>query len=789
MTDVMSGGARGGVGIRIFVQGGEVARRTINQIGDDWKKMWAGVSLGERSANPALRGLSAVSQEVQGGVSDLAGRAGILGTGLSAMGVAGVAAAAALGGVALAATQAKGAMDWADALEDSAAKINIGVEALQEWRFAAQEAGGTAEDADAAIDGFQKKLGEAMAGGRAAKWFERLGFDRDSLRTFGSTEEALDAVIDRISALGSEADRAAVSDKLGLSPLIPLIRQGSDAIAAMRQEARDLGLVMDEQMVKRGAEAAREFEVMSQVIDLQLKQAFVDLGPVLVDLMRLVAGLAREINVFLNSFKAVTDRSNAHLERESQKIVQAQGRLLTANNVERPEQLGGSARRIYENLQARRVTINGLLFARGLDLDGGPKPGASLVDIGGSSRGGGGGRSGAAERAAREAEQRDQRRQRAEDETRRVEREFDDISFASAGEGAERESPQTRAQLNIRKITADVIDRFRELDRQVADYVKSGGLRGLSEEEANAIKVREQQIEAIKIGIENDKAAREAARDRLRREGEADQAALELLDLNTQLVEDVRARRKAERELLVATQAAARRQIQNDPDLSEADRTVKLGRFDRIAGLEIDLFDADARRELKDQFRSYGHELADAIRTERLGEHIAERMQARLMDMALDGLFDFLNPRGQTGGTNWLAKGLQIAGSALGFGGGRAGGGPTRGGFRYDLAEDGRPELFMLGGQGQVTSAAESARLLREMFAGYAPPSGANGGRVPSAERLELDVSPSPYFDVRVRRVAGPVAESAARRGAAGAVGFVQATSEEVERGHHMMKG
>lgn len=53
-------------------------------------------------------------------------------------------------------------------------------------------------------------------------------------------------------------------------------------------------------------------------------------------------------------------------------------------------------------------------------------------------------------------------------------------------------------------------------------------------------------------------------------------------------------------------------------------------------------------------------------------------------------------------------------------GGGRAGGGPTRGGFRYDLAENGRPELFMLGGRGEVYSAGQTVRMLQQAAGGGA---------------------------------------------------------------------
>lgn len=52
------------------------------------------------------------------------------------------------------------------------------------------------------------------------------------------------------------------------------------------------------------------------------------------------------------------------------------------------------------------------------------------------------------------------------------------------------------------------------------------------------------------------------------------------------------------------------------------------------------------------------------------------------------------------------------------FGGGRAAGGPTEKGQFYSTVEHGRPELFMLGGQGHVVGAVETARMIEQMGEG-----------------------------------------------------------------------
>jgi hypothetical protein len=75
----------------------------------------------------------------------------------------------------------------------------------------------------------------------------------------------------------------------------------------------------------------------------------------------------------------------------------------------------------------------------------------------------------------------------------------------------------------------------------------------------------------------------------------------------------------------------------------------------------------------------------------------------------------------------------------------------------------------MIGGSGHVTSAVETARMLRESMAetgGYGrAPAGAGMGEV-----LEVRVDKSSLFDVEVRRVARPLAQQARVAGATDAV-------------------
>lgn len=764
MTDTTMGG-RGGVGIRLFVEGGEVVKRTFGQIADSGKRMWTEIAAGEQSANPAMVGLSRTSQGAQQGMEALGARAGTAGIALQGFGAIGVATAAGLGALVLALNQARAAMDWADEIADSAQKINIGVEALQEWRFVAVDAGGDARDAGAAIDGFQKKLGEALAGGRAAKWFERLGFSKDDLEAFSSTEEALDTVIGRVAALGTEAERAAVADKLGLGPLTAAIREGSDAIDDMRARARELGVVMEAETIQRAADAQREMEVLSQVIDLQLKQSFIELGPVLVDLLKLVAEFTGAIAALAESWKAFDLKSSSYLRREDQRLSEGITQLLRRAGADSPADLSPSERTVFERLNARRGRIAQEMADRAASRPAPSTPGGTrLIDIDTPRSRGGGGRG---NDAAREAERRAREQERLLEQLARMETTAERSWFQTMyGPGGPRES---RLELALAQVAMDREAWVAQRDALAAELEKVGLL-----DEANKARLEELDALQVEASRARDAAAlreeeRRLAAERLDAERASDEHAIDLLAIDEQLAANARDRTAIARRILELQQALERKllaaDLEADETLSPEERARRLGLTDERHRRELGLFDHQERERLREDFRSYGREVVDAIEAGRIGEHIGDELKARLIDMALNGLFDVFGPRGggKGGGGSLLDMGARLVGSLFGMGPGRAGGGDLWKGYRHPVVETGRPELLLIGGRGQVTGAEETARLLRDMAG--AGPAGANGGRMAGGAEdggFEVTVRAADGLRAEVRRVSREEARDAA---------------------------
>lgn len=718
MNAAAAGG--GGVGIRLFVSGGEVVKRSFDQIADSGRKMWAEVALGQRAANPAVRALSAGVGEARNGIEAFAGRAGIAGTALGAFGVAGLGAAVALAGVAAGLAKAREAMAFADEIDDAANKLDIGTTALQQYRYAMIAVGGSAQDADTAIQSFTSKLGEAQAGGRALKWFERLGFTREQLQSYETAEEALGDVIGRLAGLNKETERAAVSSKIGLGSMLALTREGEAGVAALMQSALDLGYVLDEELVTQGAAANQRFEEMSTIIDVQLKSAFVSLAPVILELGGFLTDLARTIADVADSWRDLDQRSTQGLRRQDQRLAQAQLDLLEGQSS--PNDLRGYQKMRWDGINIQRARIAVQLQGRG-DREPGNEGGQELDDPATSDRRGGRGsdHSAAARREDREAEQRADRLTRFEDQredlSRRILRATDD-EFRSLSE---------RAGLEVSGLALALDQRRRTIERAVLEHERTEGLRGLSRVEADQLIAKEEELAAIETSRVDWRERRELAARRLDAEEQAAENAIALLEIDEALATNGEARHRIEREILELTQEMERKRrkqvLDADPNLDDAARDEQMKMFTAIQARQTALFEVQEQTRLREEFKSYGREVVEAIQDGRIGEYIGERIKERLLDGALNSLFNnFFSGREETGGG--LIGSLVRFGSGL-FkdGGGRAAGGDVRDGMAYRMAEHG-PELLLMGTKGQVTSAAETAKMVKELAGPGSGPQG-----------------------------------------------------------------
>jgi hypothetical protein len=278
-------------------------------------------------------------------------RIGLTGGALEALGGAGLLAAAGLAAVTAGLVGAREAAKFADNINDAAGRLHVTTDALQEYREATRLAGGETAGADDALAQFSANLGKAQEGlKKSQRAFIALGFTQAQIKSFTDVDSALQAVTKKMEGL-SNVQKDAIVDQLGLTGMKPLLEQGADGLDKLRQQARDLGLVMDASLVARGGELNDQFESVSKVIDLQLKQALVDLGPVLLDIMKMVGGIAGAFDHWAEGFKSVGDRSSSVLSKQAQADIATIGRLTAQRD--RKGLLGGLG--VFDKVELERA--------------------------------------------------------------------------------------------------------------------------------------------------------------------------------------------------------------------------------------------------------------------------------------------------------------------------------------------------------------------------------------------------------------------------------------------------
>jgi hypothetical protein len=362
-------------------QGTEIDRLFV-KIEGDIAGLKASMSRATGEVEKAQKGMSSNLAQIVRSFSSVDGAA------LRVAGGAGLVAAALLKG-------SQSAVQYADNLADTAKALGVNVERLQEYRYAATQAGVSQEELERALMKLNLSIGDAVRnGGPAAEKFKALDIAvTDAGGNVRRTDEVFRDLADRLFKIPSEAERAAaagdlVGDKLG-TKMQELLARGSSGFDKLGEAARRAGAVMDEAAIQRAGEAQDKFDALAIVTKAQLTMALVDLAPALLvvaETIAKVASFARDAGIALKAMfgaGAYSDRANElndEIEDLEQRIKKLQQRTkdgyLIATDPE------GHRRRLEELRQLQGVLD--LTKQKQLEVFASEAPGAKVPNVTGS---------------------------------------------------------------------------------------------------------------------------------------------------------------------------------------------------------------------------------------------------------------------------------------------------------------------------------------------------------------------------------------------------------------------
>lgn len=163
--------------------------------------------------------------------------------------------------------QAKAAISYADTLGKTASKLGITTDALQQYRFAAEQSGVKTTTFDMALQRFARRSGEARKGmGELTKVYQELGIElKDTEGRFKTTEILFNEFAEAISNAGDEQEKLRLAfkgfDSEGAA-LVNMLKDGASGLAAFKKEANGLGLVIDKELIARAEQLQNKLGVI-----------------------------------------------------------------------------------------------------------------------------------------------------------------------------------------------------------------------------------------------------------------------------------------------------------------------------------------------------------------------------------------------------------------------------------------------------------------------------------------------------------------------------------------------
>lgn len=385
----------GSVVIKLDLRGQEELKRRLEELGPTGERVWRDLRRGAKPAEQGFKAVDAARQQLQGGVDELASRAGPLGQFLTSIGPWGLAAAAGLGVLALALREVFVLMErsretafWAEELENAAAAAGMMEDRVLSLGSAVQLAGGDFNAALAGLEEFSKRIGEyrATGQGEGRDAFDALGL-RDLVDSGADATTVLDAVLERMREIQDPARRLAIADKLGLREAAPLLQRSADDMERILGAAENINAAFSEQVLQdfaNAGEAIREaqlrqdrarqlqslatvdLEVSRQQALARMEEARTAVGWNRVALEeRSTEILEMQRDVMLRTIERVSSApaqyaelgihvADLRLELEQLNVaLEEQARILRTTQFDVPTTFGNGSREILEAMQAR----------------------------------------------------------------------------------------------------------------------------------------------------------------------------------------------------------------------------------------------------------------------------------------------------------------------------------------------------------------------------------------------------------------------------------------------------
>ena len=195
----------------------------------------------------------------------------------------------------------KASSEFADTILTESTVTGLSTDALQEYYYMAELVDVSVGTITGSLSKLTKQMYSAKDGtGSAAEYFDALGVSVvDADGNLRDNNEVFDEIIDKLGQVSNDTERDAIAMGIfgkSAQELNPLIAQGSDNLQAFRDEAHQMGYVLDGEALSSLGAVDDAFQRSSLFIDSIKNQIGEGLAPVIVDIAEKFTAWAQSVD-------------------------------------------------------------------------------------------------------------------------------------------------------------------------------------------------------------------------------------------------------------------------------------------------------------------------------------------------------------------------------------------------------------------------------------------------------------------------------------------------------------
>jgi len=225
---------------------------------------------------------------------------------MAGIGTAGFAAI--VGGSLKAATEAG---EYADRITDAADATGMSTEAIQEWEHVAEAAGVQQEVVTDSVQRFARQLDQAADESTdMGQTMEKLGVEvQDADGNFRDMDSIMEETIAGLQGMENDTERVAEAMDIfgrGAGELAPILGMTEEEVEGFKEEAHEMGLVMDDEAAEKADKFRERFEILQRQLGGMVREVGQSVIPIFQDLVERISPIITQVTQWINENPRLT---------------------------------------------------------------------------------------------------------------------------------------------------------------------------------------------------------------------------------------------------------------------------------------------------------------------------------------------------------------------------------------------------------------------------------------------------------------------------------------------------